>query len=43
MKYHILNVDGIKIASFVNESDRDVCLEALGNFFWDCDFDTQDD
>lgn len=29
MKYHIKLNDGFVLASFVNEHDRDVCIDAL--------------
>lgn len=43
MKYHIVSVYGYKVASFENESDRDICLEALEDYYPDCIFLTQTD
>ena len=43
MEYHILNERGQIIASFVNEYDRGVCLDALEEVFPDCRFSTKDD
>ena len=42
MKYHIL-CEGKLIASFVNESDRDLCLSTLMEAYEDCSFLTRDD
>jgi len=46
MKYHI-RVKGDDgeyniIASFENEADRDVCLPALQEYWFDAQFDTED-
>jgi len=40
MKYHILNERGDRIASFVTNNDRDICLDAFEEVFPDCVFDT---
>lgn len=43
MQYHILNPDGGRIASFENTIDREICLDALQEFFGeDCEFTTED-
>jgi len=42
MEFHILNEKGEVIASFRNEHDRGVCLDALQEYFNDCDFDVWD-
>ena len=38
MDYHIVNEAGDRIASFVNECDRDYCLDTLQEVFPDCTF-----
>lgn len=43
MEYHILNSSGTKLASFVNEYDRDVCLDAFEETFDDCEFIVEND
>lgn len=47
MDYHITvkGEDGEhnRIASFENEADRDVCLPALTEFWFDAEFKTEDD
>lgn len=43
MNYHILNAAGDKIASFENESDRDLCLDTFVAVYFDCKFDIKDD
>lgn len=42
MKYKILS-DGQVIASFVNASDRDLCLTTLRETYDDCVFESRDD
>ena len=43
MKYHILT-DGKRIASFVQQADRDVSLDALIEYWAeDCNFTVEDD
>ena len=46
MDYHIVRVDTeeeMVLASFENEPDRDLCLNAMRDFYPDCEFDGQDD
>ena len=40
MKYHILNEQGDRIASFTNDYDRGICLDAFEEVFPDCVFGT---
>ena len=44
MNYHILNDEGKTIASFIEKADRDVCFDAM-NDYWgeDCNLTTKDD
>ena len=42
MKYHIM-CKRKRIASFLNASDRDVCLLALEESFPDCVFEAEDE
>ncbi len=39
MKYHIKNLSGETIASFLNESDRNYCIDILRDLYDDCVFD----
>lgn len=39
MSYHIKVESGETIASFVNECDRDTCIDALRELYDDCTFD----
>ena len=46
MKYHIVRTDTeeeLLLASFENETDRDLCLDTLRENFPDCEIDGQDD
>lgn len=43
MKYHILNEQGDRIASFVNDYDRSICLDTFEDIFPDCVFSTEED
>ena len=43
MKYHILNQQGDIIASFEHAADRDICLDALADYWEDHEFATKDD
>lgn len=43
MGYHILNGSGNKIASFTYECDRDICIDALREYFEDDKAFTADD
>ena len=33
MGYHILNPDGSKVASFEHECDRDLCFDAMEEYY----------
>lgn len=37
MKYHI-ETKGSRIASFEHKEDRDICIDALREYWEDCDF-----
>lgn len=43
MKYHIVDAENHTIASFVYETDRDLCLDAVEEFYSDCYFSKADD
>lgn len=43
MNYHIKVESGETIASFVNESDRDYCIDTLREIYDDCVFDAIDE
>lgn len=43
MDYHIKSESGMIIASFVNESDRDYCIDTLRELYEDCKFDKAND
>ncbi len=43
MEYHIKVESGKTIASFVNECDRDYCIDTLRDIFADCTFDAVND
>jgi len=43
MKYHILDVNGNRIASFVYATDRDACIDTFRKLLPDCTFSTLDD
>ena len=46
MKFHIVRTDTdeeMLLASFENEYDRDICLDAMREVFPDCELDGQDD
>lgn len=43
MEWHILNESGDRIASFEHEPDRDVCLGAFEDYYFDCEFSTEDE
>lgn len=38
MKYHIETSEGLRIASFMNECDRDLFLDILRDDYSDCTF-----
>lgn len=40
MKYHII-CNGKRIASFIHESDRDICLDCLREFYEDTNFQSE--
>lgn len=42
MEYHIVIDRRHRIASFVNESDRDFCLDALAEYYDDCEFTAEE-
>ena len=42
MEYHIKVESGETIASFVNECDRDCCIDMFRDLYDDCTFDAVD-